>query len=63
MLPGAPILPEATYNAYVQRGESENRNQELKCGLHADRLSDHRYLANLFRLYRTLRKTVCHDVP
>ena len=49
--PGAPILPEATYNAYVQRGESENRNKELKCGLHADRLSDHRYLANLFRLY------------
>ena len=49
--PGAPILPAATYDEYVQRGESENRNKELKCGLHADRLSDHRYMANLFRLY------------
>ena len=33
------------------RGESENRNKELKGGLQADRLSDHRYFANLFRLY------------
>ena len=35
----------------ADRGESENRNKELKCGLQADRLSDHRYFANLFRLY------------
>jgi hypothetical protein len=49
--PGAPILPEAAYDAYAERGESENRNKELKCGLHADRLSDHRFLANYFRLY------------
>lgn len=49
--PGAPVLPGATYDEYADRGESENRNKELKCGLHADRLSDHRYLANLFRLY------------
>lgn len=49
--PGAPVLPEATYDEYADRGESENRNKELKCGLAADRLSDHRYLANLFRLY------------
>ena len=48
---GAHILPEATYDEYAERGESENRNKELKCGLSADRLSDHRYLANLFRLY------------
>jgi hypothetical protein len=41
-------LPQA---AYADRGESENRNKEIKCGLEADRLSDHRYLANLFRLY------------
>ena len=39
------------YDAYADRGESENRNKELKCGLQADRLSDHRYFANLFRLY------------
>jgi hypothetical protein len=33
------------------RGESENRNKELKCGVGMDRLSDHRFVANLFRLY------------
>lgn len=49
--PGVFVLPGATYDAYVDRGESENRNKELKRGLAADRLSDHRYLANLFRLY------------
>jgi hypothetical protein len=49
--PGAFVLPEAAYDAYADRGESENRNKELKCGLQADRLSDHRYMANLFRLY------------
>jgi hypothetical protein len=49
--PGAFVLPGAVYDAYADRGESENRNKELKCGLQADRLSDHRYMANLFRLY------------
>jgi hypothetical protein len=49
--PGAMLLPEATYDEYTERGESENRNKELKCGLAADRLSDHRYMANLLRLY------------
>jgi hypothetical protein len=49
--PGAFVLPEAAYDAYADRGESENRNKELKCGLRSDRLSDHRYMANLFRLY------------
>ncbi len=49
--PGAFILPDAVYDAYADRGESENRNKELKAGLQADRLSDHRYFANLFRLY------------
>jgi len=49
--PGATVLPEAAYDAYTERGESENRNKELKDGLAADRLSDHRYFANLFRLY------------
>jgi len=49
--PGVFVLPGAVYEAYVDRGESENRNKELKRGLSADRLSDHRYLANLFRLY------------
>jgi hypothetical protein len=49
--PGAFVLPDAAYDDYADRGESENRNKELKCGLQADRLSDHRYLANLIRLY------------
>ena len=42
--------PELVYRKYAERGESENRNKELKCGLSGDRLSDHRYMANLFRL-------------
>jgi Transposase DDE domain group 1 len=49
--PGAELLPVATYDEYVERGESENRNKEIKCGLGMDRLSDHRFCANLFRLY------------
>jgi hypothetical protein len=49
--PGAAILPQATYDEYTERGESENRNKELKEGLNGDRLSDHRFMANFFRLY------------
>jgi hypothetical protein len=48
--PGAALLPAATYDEYTARGESENRNKELKRGLCADRLSDHRFMANFFRL-------------
>ena len=40
---GARVLPQAAYDEYANRGESENRNKEIKCGLEADRLSDHRY--------------------
>ncbi len=43
--------PQACYDEYACRGESENRNRELKCELQSDRLSDHRFLANFFRLY------------
>ena len=49
--PGAPLLAEATYDEYAGRGESENRNKEFKCDLAMDRLSDHRFVANYFRLY------------
>jgi hypothetical protein len=49
--PGAALLPGPAYDEYTARGESENRNKELKRGLCADRLSDHRFLANFFRLY------------
>ncbi len=48
--PGAAVLPEAAYDEYAARGESENRNKELKCDLAADRLSCQRFLANYFRL-------------
>ena len=49
--PGCAVLPQAVYDEYAMRGESENRNKELKTELHAGRLSDHRFLANFFRLY------------
>jgi hypothetical protein len=49
--PGCQVLPHAVYDEYAMRGESENRNKELKTELHAGRLSDHRFLANYFRLY------------
>ena len=49
--PGWAAVPAAVYDEYAERGESENRNKELKCELHAGRLSDHRFLANYFRLY------------
>jgi hypothetical protein len=49
--PGWGVLPAAVYDEYAERGESENRNKELKSELQADRLSDHRFLANFFRLY------------
>jgi Transposase DDE domain group 1 len=49
--PGAVLLAAAAYDEYVERGESENRNKEFKCDLAMDRLSDHRFVANFFRLY------------
>src|SRR5215471_20169029 len=49
--PGAVLFPEPTYDEYAARGESENRNKEFKCDLAMDRLSDHRFCANYFRLY------------
>jgi hypothetical protein len=48
--PGAAVLPGAAYDDYAGRGESENRNKELKEGVSADRLSCHRFVANYFRL-------------
>jgi hypothetical protein len=41
---------EGCYDAYIERGESEQRMDELKNGLSAGRLSCHRLLANVFRL-------------
>ena len=40
--PGWKVLPSAIYDEYAERGESENRNKELKRELQADRLNDHR---------------------
>jgi Transposase DDE domain group 1 len=41
---------EQEYDHYIQRGESEQRMDELKNGLSMDRLSCHRFMANFFRL-------------
>jgi len=41
---------EAAYDFYVRRGESEQRNEELKNGIAGDRLSCHRFCANFARL-------------
>jgi len=49
--PGITVLPAGVYDEYADRGESENRNKELKCDLCAGRLSDHRYMANCFRMF------------
>lgn len=49
----AVISPEdgqREYDHYTQRGESEQRMDELKNGLSMDRLSCHRFMANFFRL-------------
>ncbi|WP_406699067.1 transposase [Singulisphaera sp. Ch08] len=48
--PGCRVLPQAIYDEYTMRRE-RNRNKELKTELLADRLSDHRFMANYFRLY------------
>jgi hypothetical protein len=46
----SPDDAQRVYDDYIQRGESEQRMDELKNGLCADRLSCHRFLANFFRL-------------
>lgn len=48
--PVGPLDPGVVYDAYAERGEAENRNKELKCGVSADRLSCERFVANYFRL-------------
>lgn len=51
-LPGVTCAADGQrqYDAYTMRGESEQRMDELKNGLHMDRLSCHRFKANFFRL-------------
>ena len=70
--PGARTLPHGAYDEYSERGEGENRNKELKCELSADRLSDHRYMANCFRMFLhclannllvSLRQTIADPPP
>jgi hypothetical protein len=46
----SPDDGQRAYDDYVQRGESEQRMDELKNGLSMDRLSCHRFMANFFRL-------------
>jgi hypothetical protein len=42
--------PEVLYAWYVERGDGENAIKDLKVACFADRLSDHRFCANQFRL-------------
>jgi Transposase DDE domain group 1 len=42
--------PLVVYDEYVDRGESENWIKDFKLALLGDRLSDHRFWANAFRL-------------
>jgi len=60
--------PTALYDWYVDRGEAENYIKDLKRACIADRLSDHRFWANQFRLLLhaaaywlldTLRRRLC----
>lgn len=70
--PGAAQYPDGVYQEYSDRGESENRNKELSVDLSTDRLSDHRYMANLFRvmlhsvacnLLSELRRVIADPLP
>jgi hypothetical protein len=45
-----PDPPELLYDWYVARGDGENAIKDLKVACCADRLSDHRFWANQFRL-------------
>ena len=45
-----PDPPLEVYDTYVDRGDCENRIKDFKNALAADRLSDHRFWANQFRL-------------
>jgi hypothetical protein len=45
-----PDPPAALYDWYVDRGDGENAIKDLKNACFADRLSDHRFWANQFRL-------------
>ena len=45
-----PGEPEALYDWYVARGDGETAIKDLKVACFADRLSDHRFWPNQFRL-------------
>lgn len=46
----AGVVAQTVYDEYVDRGEPENWIKDLKRHCFADRLSDHRFWANQFRL-------------
>jgi hypothetical protein len=48
---GRAILPPLLHLGGHYGWQIENRNKEFKCDLAMDRLSDHRFCANYFRLY------------
>jgi hypothetical protein len=48
---GRATLPPLLHLGGQYGWQIENRNKEFKCDLATDRLSDHRFAANYFRLY------------
>jgi hypothetical protein len=48
---GRATLPPLLHLGGQYGWQIENRNKELKCDLAVDRTSDHRFVANCFRLY------------
>ncbi|MFN8663194.1 MAG: IS1380 family transposase [Thermomicrobiales bacterium] len=52
--------PEFLYDAYVDRGQTENWIKDLKRACFADRLSCHRFLANQVRLLHAAAYTLLH---
>jgi hypothetical protein len=48
---GRATLPPLLHLGGQYGWQIENRNKEFKCDLAMDRLSDHRFVANYFRLY------------
>jgi hypothetical protein len=48
---GRATLPPLLHLGGQYGWQIENRNKEFKCGLAMGRLSDHRFVANYFRLY------------
>ncbi len=57
--PSDPVA-RLVYDDYTERGQSEQRMDEMKNGLHMDRLRCHRFMGNFFRLLLHVQFLVRH---